>query len=564
MQKEVPSPKQKSKSTQDGMSKFERAQRLFQDIENIIEHELANTPIIAANYESNFARVKRSKRKRPGLIRNFNNKKNRLVIGGMEFDPDTMTWLGNEEALSAFSPQQPALITNIGKHDKAKVVGKMVWDPKDLKWKGNEKDALKFAPRKPALITPLGGNSYLQKEVSGMVFDPVTMRWIGNDAAVDIFSSIDSLDDSGFTVGNEFHLSAALTKSFGECANRHKATLAGWFADGNLDKKNHLYAIRNMSILRVVRDVKQRRATYVDLDDDLVPERDVPSPSPRDINSGNDNNTDTENYDDLQFNGSARLKLPEVGVGTDDWDKEFEDDIITPPLSAKDDSSNKPSLNGTQPLTNNNNNNANTSTTNNNNNKKAEEEDWDNDFAAAEPEVFSRLKAVFVNKKPFQETNNRGSIIDLRERRNTVPIKPKPIVEEDDDGFDLPPGPIQLVPKPKSTTTGGSSGESGFDDESSSSTSNKPDHGKTTDTEDDFEEEEEDWTDVDIPATLPSQPVLKPHQDREDWDNDADIEIISNKLTLKPRVRVSDDDDDDENLLAGVEIPDDFAARLRK
>lgn len=43
-----------------------------------------------------------------------------VVIGGMEFDPDTQTWLGNDDALSAFSPQQPALITNIGKHDKAK------------------------------------------------------------------------------------------------------------------------------------------------------------------------------------------------------------------------------------------------------------------------------------------------------------------------------------------------------------------------------------------------------------------------------------------------------------
>jgi len=284
----------------------------------------------------------------------------------------------------------------------------------------------------------------------------------------------------------------------------------------------------------------------VDVDDDLVPERDIPTPSPRDINSGNGNNTDAENYDDLQFNGSARLKLPEVGVGTDDWDKDFDDDFPTPPLSAKDDSSNKPTLNGTHNL-----------------GKKAEaEEDWDSDFAAAEPEAFSRLKAMF-GKKPFQETSNRGSIIDLRERRNTLPQRPKPApAEEDEDGFDLPPGPIQLTPKLKPTT---SSGESGFDDESSSSGSrSRSDHNRPDDTEDDFEEEEEDWTDVDIPASLPSQPVLKPHQDREDWDNDADIEITTNKLTLKPRTRVSDDDDDDENLLAGVEIPEDFAARLRK
>lgn len=539
------SPKPKSKSTLDGLSKFERAQKLFQDIETIIEQELANTPIIAA--EANYAKIKKSKRKRPGLIRNFNSKKNRLVIGGMEFDPDTLTWLGNEEALSAFSPQQPALITNYGKHDKTKVVGKMIWDPKDLKWKGNEKDAMKFSPRKPALITQknLGGSSYLQKEVSGMVFDPITMRWIGNDTAVDIFAQIDSLDDSGFTVGNEFHLPPALTKSFTECANKHRATLSGWFADSNMDKKSHLYAIRNMSILRVVRDVKQRKTTYVDVDDDLVPERDIPTPSPRDINSGNGNNTDTENYDDLQFNGSARLKLPEVGVGTDDWDRDFDDDFPTPPLSAKDDSSNKPTLNGTL--------------------KKEAEEDWDSDFAAAAPEAFSKLKAMF-GKKPFQETGNRGSIIDLRERRNTQAQKPKPApIEEDEDGFDLPPGPILLSPKPKPhAATSSGSGESGFDDESSSSSRGRMDHGKLDDTEDDYEEEEEDWTDVDVPASLPSQPVLKPHQDREDWDNDADIEIPSSKLTLKPRTRVSDDDDDEENLLAGVEIPENFAVRLRK
>lgn len=313
------------------------------------------------------------------------------------------------------------------------------------------------------------------------------------------------------------------------------------------------YICSQMSILRVVRDVKQRRATYVDVDDDLVPERDVPSPSPspRDVNSGNGNNTDADNYDDLQFNGSARLKLPEVGVGADDWDKDFDDDFITPPLSAKDDSSNKPNLNGTQNL---------------NLKKMDAEEDWDSDFAAAEPEAFSRLKAIFGNpKKPFQETSNRGSIIDLRERRKTLSEKPKPAppVEEDEDGFDLPPGPIQLAPKPKPTANG-SSGDSGFDDETSSSAHSHSDHSKPDDTEDDFEEEEEDWTDVDVPASLPSQPVLKPHQDREDWDNDADIEITSNKLTLKPRTRVSDDDDDDENLLAGVEIPENFAARLRK
>jgi hypothetical protein len=541
--------KPKQKSTTDGLSKFEKAQKLFQDIENIIEQELANTPIIAANYETNIARIKKSKRKRPGLIRNFNSKKNRQVIGGMEFDPETMTWLGNDEALSAFSPQQPALITNRGKQDKARVVGKMVWDPKEHKWKGNEKDALKFTPRKPALITPLGSN-YMQKEVSGMVFDPVAMRWVGNDNAADIFASIDTLDDTGFTVGNEFHLSPALTKSFHECANRHKSSLSGWFADNTVDRKSYLYAIRNMSILRVVRDVKQRRAAYMEVDDELdsnIPERDVPSPaatSPRETlaskNTGNGNSDTAEDYDDLPLTPTTQLKLstPASGGDDDDWDKDFGDEPLSSRVTTP-----TPALPVVPNL-----------------GKKVEvEEDWDSDFAEADSDTFNKLE--LPKPKPFQENKeNRGSIVDLRERtKNNMQPKPKPVIEEfDEDGLELPPGTMQLVPSQKRSAVD-SGNDSGFDEESSSS-------NLATETEDGFEEEEEDWTDVDIPAALPSQPLLKPHHDtdREDWDNDSDIQISpTNTLTLKKPVKTSDDDEE-EDLLAGVEIPADFASRIKK
>jgi hypothetical protein len=562
MQKDTKINKQKTSS--DGLSRFERAQKLFQDIENIIEQELASTPIIAANYETNIARIKKSKRKRPGLIRNFNSKKNRQVIGGMEFDPESQTWLGNEDALSAFSPLQPALITNKGNHNKPKVVGKMTWDPKEHKWKGNEKDALKFTPRKPGLITPLGG-SYLQKEVSGMVFDPVAMRWVGNDSAADIFSQIDTLNDTGFTVGNEFHLPASLTKSFVECANRHKASLSGWFVDSSLDKKAHLYAIRNMSILRVVRDVKQRRAAYVDMDDDLdinVPERDTPSSSsssPRDLlaakNSGNGNNTDFEDYDDLPLTPSTKLKLAEVEVNNDDWDKDFDDEPTPNQPSAKDE---KPAAT----IQHNGNNNTNN---NNTNNKKTEEEEWDSDFAEADPETFNKLKSLLSRGgKPFQEGNNRGSVVDLRERskNNLHATKPKPVViEEDEDGLELPPGPVHFAPSLKRSAVD-SGTDSGFDDMDSSSAVSKPTlDAPEGETDDGFEEEEEDWTDVDVPAAFPSQPVLKPHHDHEDWDNDTDFEMPTSQLTLKKPSRVSDDDDDD---LAGVEIPENFIHRLKK
>jgi len=143
------------------------------------------------------------------------------------------------------------------------------------------------------------------------------------------------------------------------------------------------------------------------------------------------------------------------------------------------------------------------------------------------------------------------------------------VVEEDEEGFELPPGPIRFVPSLKRTNDS----DSGADELDSSSSSAHPvsehevtnekheDHGA----DDDFEEEEEDWTDVDIPTAFPEAPVLKPHQDREDWDNDADIEITTNNLKLKQPTRISDDDDDTESdLLEGVEIPDDFLARLRK
>lgn len=550
----------KMKASTDGLSRFEKAQKLFQDIESIIEQELASTPIMAANYETNIARIKKSKRKRPGLIINFNHKKNRQVIGGMEYDPDTMTWLGNDDALSAFSSLQPALIINRGKYDKTKVVGKMIWDPKERKWKGNEKDALKFSPRKPALITPLGSN-YMQKEVSGMVFDPVAMRWVGNDNVVDIFSQIDTLDDAGFTVGNEFHLSLTLTKSFVECAHRHKASLSGWFGESAMDRKAHLYAIRNMSILRVVRDVKQRRAAYVDLDDDIdmnVPERDVPSP--RDVlaskNSGNGNNTDADDYDDLPITSSTKLKFAEVGVGADDdWDKDFDDESTpTPPLSGKED--NKPTV---------------APAIAQNIGKKAEaDDDWDSDFAEPDGDTL-KLKMAISKGKPFQATRS-GSSVDLRERsKNNIhtAVKPKPVVEEDEEGLELPPGgTLQLTPTLKHSILGGgeSGTDSGFDDmDSSSSASNyqvtSDQHGGDTDGS---EEEEEDWTDVDVPISFPAQPILKPHPDREEWDNDADFgDITAKKLTLKkPATKSSDDEEED--LMEGVDIPENFVSRLKK
>lgn len=565
------------KMSSDGLSRFEKAQKLFQDIESIIEQELANTPIMAANYETNIARIKKSKRKRPGLIRNFNSKKNRQVIGGMEYDPDTMTWLGNDDVLSAFSPLQPALIINRGRHDKAKVVGKMIWDPKERKWKGNEKDALKFSPRKPGLITPLGIN-YTQKEVSGMVFDPVAMRWVGNDSVADIFSQIDTLDDVGFTVGNEFHLSPTLTKSFVECANRHKAALSGWFGENTMDRKAHLYAIRNMSILRVVRDVKQRRIA-VDLDDDIdmnVPERDVPSP--RDIlaskNSGNGNNTDAEDYDDLPITPSTKLKFASSVVAAspaadDDWDKDFDDESTpAPPPSSSGKEDNKPNVIPAQAQS---------------LNKKpvvAEaEDDWDSDFAEPDGDTLNKLKMAIISKsKPFQETRS-GSSVDLRERskNNMHTIKPSniklPVVEEDEEGLELPPGgTLQLTPTLKHSlggvAGGGDSGtDSGFDDMDSTSTESASNYQATSDQHggdtDGSEEEEEDWTDVDVPTSFPAQPILKPHQDREDWDNDADFgDFTAKKLTLKKRVKSSDDEEDD--LMSGVDIPENFADRLKK
>jgi hypothetical protein len=288
----------------------------------------------------------------------------------------------------------------------------------------------------------------------------------------------------------------------------------------------------------------------MEVDDELdsnIPERDVPSPaatSPRETlaskNTGNGNSDTAEDYDDLPLTPTTQLKLstPASGGDDDDWDKDFGDEPLSSRVTTP-----TPALPVVPNL-----------------GKKVEvEEDWDSDFAEADSDTFNKLE--LPKPKPFQENKeNRGSIVDLRERtKNNMQPKPKPVIEEfDEDGLELPPGTMQLVPSQKRSAVD-SGNDSGFDEESSSS-------NLATETEDGFEEEEEDWTDVDIPAALPSQPLLKPHHDtdREDWDNDSDIQISpTNTLTLKKPVKTSDDDEE-EDLLAGVEIPADFASRIKK
>ncbi|VDB99754.1 unnamed protein product [Peniophora sp. CBMAI 1063] len=113
------------------------------------------------------------------------------------------------------SPQQrrkPTLIRNLGGTSAPKVVGEMQWNPATLRWEGNDNALRDFdaalAPTRPALITHLTGSSVGSpvgsfangaRRVGNMVFDPSRMCWISTlapeDDEPDVFA--DLADDEG-------------------------------------------------------------------------------------------------------------------------------------------------------------------------------------------------------------------------------------------------------------------------------------------------------------------------------------------------------------------------------
>lgn len=72
-----------------------------------------------------------------------------LAVNGMRYNPATLSWEGNEKSVQEFefaSPKSPkhapALITNVGSMQNARVVGGMVFDPQSMSWR-------KLAPSQP-------------------------------------------------------------------------------------------------------------------------------------------------------------------------------------------------------------------------------------------------------------------------------------------------------------------------------------------------------------------------------------------------------------------------------
>ncbi|KAI0001900.1 hypothetical protein BJV77DRAFT_1057652 [Russula vinacea] len=90
--------------------------------------------------------------------------------------------------------RKPTLIRNLGGLNAAKTVGEMRWNPQTLRWEGNDQALREFdvamAPTRPALITHLTGSSIGSpvgsfasgaRRVGNMIFDPGRMCWISTE-----------------------------------------------------------------------------------------------------------------------------------------------------------------------------------------------------------------------------------------------------------------------------------------------------------------------------------------------------------------------------------------------
>ncbi|KAI0652188.1 hypothetical protein C8Q79DRAFT_1081250 [Trametes meyenii] len=110
--------------------------------------------------------------------------------------------------------RKPTLIRNLGGAGPAKVVGEMKWNPHTLRWEGNDQalrdfDAATGTSTRPALITHLTGSSIGSpvgsfasgaRVVGNMIFDPSRMCWIStlppDEDEPDVFAELaDDEDD---------------------------------------------------------------------------------------------------------------------------------------------------------------------------------------------------------------------------------------------------------------------------------------------------------------------------------------------------------------------------------
>lgn len=117
--------------------------------------------------------------------------------------------------LSSQTRRKPTLIRNLGGASAPKVVGEMKWNPQSLRWEGNDQalrdfDAAVGTSIRPALITHLTGTSIGApcgsfaagaRKVGNMMFDPQRMCWISTlppeEEEPDVFADLadDENDD---------------------------------------------------------------------------------------------------------------------------------------------------------------------------------------------------------------------------------------------------------------------------------------------------------------------------------------------------------------------------------
>ncbi|KAK7694900.1 hypothetical protein QCA50_002088 [Cerrena zonata] len=123
---------------------------------------------------------------------------------------------------SPTSPNQtkrkPTLIRNLGGSNAPKVVGEMKWNPQTLRWEGNDQalrdfDAAVGTSTRPALITHLTGSSIGSpvgslasgaRVVGNMIFDPSRMCWISTlppeEDEPDVFADLADDEDEDWEV----------------------------------------------------------------------------------------------------------------------------------------------------------------------------------------------------------------------------------------------------------------------------------------------------------------------------------------------------------------------------
>ncbi|KAA1468263.1 hypothetical protein DENSPDRAFT_833506 [Dentipellis sp. KUC8613] len=111
--------------------------------------------------------------------------------------------------------RKPTLIRNLGGSAVPKVVGEMKWNPQTLRWEGNDQalrdfDAAMGTSTRPALITHLTGSSVGSpvgsfasgaRRVGNMIFDPSRMCWIStlspDEDEPDVFADLADDEEDG-------------------------------------------------------------------------------------------------------------------------------------------------------------------------------------------------------------------------------------------------------------------------------------------------------------------------------------------------------------------------------